>query len=159
GDRAGVRAAAARGDGRAGGRAQVRYGDVARGGRAREHRGVPGRDRTAVHRCGGRYVDCSPEVTSAPNRTYADLHEHLGRLDRAGLLYRIDAPVNKDTEMHPLVRWQFRGGIPEKERRAFLFTNIVDAKGRRYDIPVVVGALATNPEVYRIGMNVPTLDA
>ena len=96
-------------------------------------------------------------MTGSANRTYADLHEHLDRLDRAGLLHRIDAPVNKDTEMHPLVRWQFRGGIPEKDRKAFLFTNIVDQKGRRYDIPVVVGALATNPEVYRIGMNVPTL--
>jgi 4-hydroxy-3-polyprenylbenzoate decarboxylase len=97
------------------------------------------------------------QMTSAPNRTYADLHEHLDRLERAGLLYRIDAPVNKDTEMHPLVRWQFRGGIAEKDRKAFLFTNIVDTRGRRYDIPVVVGALATNPEVYRIGMNVATL--
>jgi UbiD family decarboxylase len=96
-------------------------------------------------------------MTSSSNRTYADLHEHLDRLERAGLLYRINAPVNKDTEMHPLVRWQFRGGIAEKDRKAFLFTNIVDAKGRRYDIPVVVGSLATNPEVYRIGMNVPTL--
>ena len=94
----------------------------------------------------------------APHRAYADLHEHLERLDRAGLLYRIDAPVNKDTEMHPLVRWQFRGGIPEKDRRAFLFTNIVDTKGRRYDIPVVVGAFATNPEIYRIGMDVATLE-
>ena len=75
-------------------------------------------------------------------RAYADLHEHLDRLDRAGLLYRIDAPVNKDTEMHPLVRWQFRGGIAEKDRKAFLFTNIVDSKGRRYDIPVVIGAYA-----------------
>ena len=93
------------------------------------------------------------------NRSYADLHEHLDRLERAGLLHRIDAPVNKDTEMHPLVRWQFRGGIAEKDRKAFLFTNIVDSKGRRYDIPVVVGAFATNPEVYRIGMNVETLDA
>jgi 4-hydroxy-3-polyprenylbenzoate decarboxylase len=96
-------------------------------------------------------------VTASADRSYADLHEHLDRLDRAGLLQRIDAPVNKDTEMHPLVRWQFRGGIPEQDRKAFLFTNIVDSKGRRYDIPVVVGALATNPEVYRIGMNVPTL--
>ena len=53
----------------------------------------------------------------AQHRTYADLHEHLDRLDRAGLLYRIDAPVNKDTEMHPLVRWQIprwhRGKRPE----------------------------------------------
>jgi len=94
-----------------------------------------------------------------PDRSYADLHEHLDRLERAGLLYRIDAAVNKDTEMHPLVRWQFRGGIAEKDRKAFLFTNIVDSKGQRYDIPVVVGAFATNPEVYRIGMNVETLDA
>jgi len=75
------------------------------------------------------------------NRSYADLHEHLDRLERAGLLHRIDAPVNKDTEMHPLVRWQFRGGIAEKDRKAFLFTNIVDSKGRRYDIPVVVARL------------------
>jgi UbiD family decarboxylase len=88
---------------------------------------------------------------------YADLHEHVARLDRAGLLYRIDAPVNKDTEMHPLVRWQFRGGIAEKDRKAFLFTNIVDSKGRRYDIPVLIGGFAGNAEIYRIGMNVPSL--
>ena len=89
---------------------------------------------------------------------YADLHEHLKRLEAAGLLYRIDAPVNKDTEMHPLVRWQFRGGIAEKDRKAFLFTNVVDSAGRRYDIPVVVGAFAATPEIYRIGMKVATVE-
>ena len=94
----------------------------------------------------------------AQHRTYADLHEHLDRLDRAGLLYRIDAPVNKDTEMHPLVRWQFRGGIEEKDRKAFLFNNIVDSTGRHYDIPVAIGAIATNPEIYRIGMNVARIE-
>ena len=88
------------------------------------------------------------------DRGYADLHDHLDRLDKAGLLLRIDHPVNKDTEMHPLVRWQFRGGIAEKDRKAFLFTNIVDSSGRRYDIPVVIGALAANAAIYRIGMNV-----
>src|SRR5262245_56445544 len=92
-----------------------------------------------------------------PARTYADLHEHIERLDKAGLLRRIDHPVDKDTELHPLVRWQFRGGIAEKDRKAFLFTNVVDGKGRRYDIPVVVGAFAANAEIYRIGMNVPAL--
>ncbi len=95
---------------------------------------------------------------NSPARLYPDLHDHIARLDAAGLLYRIDAPVNKDTELHPLVRWQFRGGIPEAERRAFLFTNIVDSSGRKYDIPVLVGGVAANPEIYRIGMNVPTLD-
>ncbi|MCF8480970.1 MAG: UbiD family decarboxylase [Rhodospirillum sp.] len=87
---------------------------------------------------------------------YADLHDHIAALDAAGLLYRIDEPVNKDTELHPLVRWQFRGGIAEPDRKAFLFTNVVDGSGRRYDIPLIVGGIAANPEIYRIGMNVPT---
>ena len=55
-------------------------------------------------------------------------------------------------ELHPLVRWQFLGGVPEDKRRAFLFTNVTDAKGRRYDMPVVVGALAASPEIYALGM-------
>jgi UbiD family decarboxylase len=100
-----------------------------------------------------------PKVTVARQvkSGYADLHEHIARLDAAGLLYRIDESINKDTEMHPLVRWQFRGGIPEAERKAFLFTNVVDSKGRRYDIPVMVGGIAANPEIYRIGMGVPEI--
>ena len=70
-------------------------------------------------------------------------------------MQRIDEPVNKDTEMHPLVRWQFRGGIPAKDRKAFLFTNITDTKGNTYDIPVIIGSLAATPEIYGIGMNRP----
>jgi len=85
-------------------------------------------------------------------RSYPDLHDHLQTLDRAGLLITVNRPINKDTEMHPLVRWQFRGGIEEKDRKAFLFTNVTDSKGRKYDIPVVIGALAANREIYRLGM-------
>src|ERR1700688_1741669 len=81
-----------------------------------------------------------------------DLQEHLADLEAKGLLVRIDHPVDKDTELHPLVRLQFIGGIPEAERRAFLFTNVVDATGRRYDIPVVVGAIAASAEIYSLGM-------
>ena len=92
------------------------------------------------------------------NPGYADLKGHLARLDEAGLLYTIHEPVNKDTELHPLVRWQFRGGIPEHKRKAFLFKHVVDSAGRRYDGDVVVGALAATPEIYRIGMNAPTLE-
>jgi UbiD family decarboxylase len=94
-------------------------------------------------------------VHPAPPRSYPDLHEHIEELDREGLLIRVDRPINKDTEMHPLVRWQFRGGIEEKDRKAFLFTNVTDTKGRTYDIPVVVGAIAANEEIYRVGMRVP----
>ena len=91
-------------------------------------------------------------------QTCKDLWEHIDELDKAGLLYRINEPINKDIEMHPLVRCQFRGGIPETERKAFLFTNVVDSKGRKYDMPVLVGGLAANPEIYRIGMDANSLD-
>ncbi|HKG00990.1 MAG TPA: UbiD family decarboxylase, partial [Xanthobacteraceae bacterium] len=92
---------------------------------------------------------------AAPSRSYPDLHDHVRALDDAGLLIKVDRPINKDTEMHPLVRWQFRGGIAEKDRKAFLFTNVVDGKGRTYDIPVLVGGLAANREIYRIGIGCP----
>jgi len=89
---------------------------------------------------------------AAPARGYPDLRDHLRALDKAGLLVTVDRAINKDTEMHPLVRWQFRGGIEEKDRKAFLFTNVVDSKRRKYDIPVAVGVLAANREIYRIGI-------
>jgi UbiD family decarboxylase len=86
--------------------------------------------------------------------TYPDLQDHIAALEEAGLLLRIDKPVNKDTELHPLVRWQYRGGIPDADRKAFLFTNVFDSRGRKYDMPVLVGALAANRDVYRIGIGV-----
>ncbi len=92
---------------------------------------------------------------TAAARGYADLHDHIEALEKAGLLTAIDAPVNKDTELHPLVRWQFLGGIAEPDRKAFLFRNIVDGHGRKYDMPVVVGALAANAAIYGVGMGVP----
>ena len=91
---------------------------------------------------------------STVERGYNDLHEHLAALKAKGLLRVIDEPVNKDSELHPLVRWQFVGGIEEKDRKAFLFNNVVDGKGKRYDMPVVVGALAANTEIYATGMGV-----
>src|SRR5262245_11793266 len=93
--------------------------------------------------------------TRSEQDTRLDLQSHIADLEAKGLLVRIDHPVNKDTELHPLVRLQFIGGIPEAERRAFLFTNVVDATGRRYDMPVVVGAIAASAEVYSLGMQRP----
>jgi len=81
-----------------------------------------------------------------------DLQSHIADLDKRGLLIRIGDPINKDTELHPLVRCQYVGGISEQDRRAFLFTNVIDSSGKRYDMPVVVGALAATPDVYAIGM-------
>ena len=87
-----------------------------------------------------------------------DFQEHLARLEAAGLLLRIDRAINKDTELHPLVRWQFQGGLREDERRAFLFTNVVDGEGRHYDTPVAIGALAASAQIYAIGMARPVED-
>src|SRR5262245_23124841 len=101
-----------------------------------------------------RYRDGAPKHP----RGYPDLHEHVLALERAGLLAVVDEPINKDTEMHPLVRWQYRGGIAEGERKAFLFTQPTDGKGRRFDAAVLVAGLAANREVYRIGFGKPLED-
>lgn len=83
-----------------------------------------------------------------------DLGEHLQKLKDHGLLHVVDRAIDKDTEMHPLVRWQYRGGIPEAERKAFVFTAVTDAKGRSYPgAQVTIGSLAGNRAIYALGMN------
>ena len=57
----------------------------------------------------------------AKHKPARDFQEHLADLEKRGLLIRVDRPINKDTELQPLVRWQFVGGLPEEQRRAFLF--------------------------------------
>ena len=83
---------------------------------------------------------------------YKDLRELLKSLEEKGKLIRIKREINKDTELMPLARLQFRG-LPEEERKGFMFENITDAKGKKYDIPLVVGVLAASRDIYAIGMN------
>ncbi|MFC1955092.1 UbiD family decarboxylase [Chloroflexota bacterium] len=82
---------------------------------------------------------------------FKDLREHLIALEERGALIKIKRPINKDTELHPLVRLQFRG-LPEEERKAFLFENVYDSRGRNYDSPVAVAAIAASMDVYATGM-------
>jgi UbiD family decarboxylase len=86
-------------------------------------------------------------------RYYADLREYLDVLEERGKLLRIRRPINKDTELNPLVRLQFRG-LPESQRRAFFFEKIVDSAGRQFDMPLVVGCMAGTREIYALGMQV-----
>lgn len=86
---------------------------------------------------------------------YSDLHRHVLALAERGRLFVVERPINKDTEMHPLVRWQFRGGLPEPQRQAFLFTQPIDSKDRKFHGSVLVAGLAGNREIYSIGMGVP----
>ncbi|MDP2645116.1 MAG: UbiD family decarboxylase [Desulfobacterales bacterium] len=82
---------------------------------------------------------------------YKDLREHIEALEANGKLIRAQEEINKDTELMPLVRWQFRG-LAEEDRKAFLFENVVDVKGRKYDIPVLVASHAASREIYALAM-------
>ena len=97
-----------------------------------------------------------PRATSheKTKRGYSDLREHLAELKSQGLLLTVGRRIDKDAVLHPLVRWQYVGGVEEHERKAFLFTKVVDGRGRKYSFPVVVGAYAGNRAIYCIGMRV-----
>ncbi len=84
---------------------------------------------------------------------HKDLREYIKVLEKKDKLLRIKREINKDTELHPLVRWQFRGGLSEEERKAFLFENVVDVKGKKYSVPVTVGAYAASKYIYAIGLD------
>ncbi|MFH1003278.1 MAG: UbiD family decarboxylase, partial [Chloroflexota bacterium] len=82
---------------------------------------------------------------------YRDLREYILVLEKNDRLVRIKREINKDTELMPLVRWQFRG-LPPNERKAFLFENVVDAKGKKYRGAVLVASHAACREVYALAM-------
>ena len=82
---------------------------------------------------------------------YKDLREYLEVLEEHGQLIRIKSEVNKDRQLHPLVRLQYRG-LSEEQRKAFLFENIVDSRGKKYKSPVLVAALSGTTEIYALGM-------
>src|SRR5688500_473726 len=91
------------------------------------------------------------EYCMAKTEYYRDFREHLKVLEERGKLLRIKREINKDTELMPLVRWQFRG-LEEQDRKAFMFEHVVDSNARRYTMPVTVGTLAATTEIYAIGM-------
>lgn len=82
---------------------------------------------------------------------YNDLREHMRALEAHGKLVRIKREINKDSELMPLVKWQFRG-LPEEQRKAFLFENVADVKGRKFDIPVLVACHAASRDIYAMAM-------
>jgi 4-hydroxy-3-polyprenylbenzoate decarboxylase len=82
---------------------------------------------------------------------YSDLREFIEVLDHQGLLYRWQRPVNKDTELMPLMRLQYRGRA-DAERQAFLFENVTDGRERRYGIRVLTGVYAASRKIVGLGM-------
>lgn len=82
---------------------------------------------------------------------YADLRAFLEDLESRGKLYRWQRKVNKDTELMPLMRLQYRG-LPDEARRAFLYENVTDSKGRSYDIKVLTGVYGSSRQIMALGM-------
>lgn len=74
--------------------------------------------------------------THSELRGYRDLHEHLAELDKQGLLITVERPINKDTELHPLVRWQFRGVLPSPTAKLFCLPMWSMAKAKNTTFPL-----------------------
>ncbi|MCJ7593884.1 MAG: UbiD family decarboxylase [Desulfobacterales bacterium] len=79
--------------------------------------------------------------------SFGSLREYLDYLKAHEKIVTISRPINKDTELMPVVRCQYRG-LEESERKAFLFTNVTDAKKRSYQMPVLVAALGASRAIY-----------
>ena len=82
---------------------------------------------------------------------YKDLRGYLEALQEAGMLKRISRAINKDTELHPLVRWQFRG-LEESERFGFLFDRLVGIHGETYNGSVASAVIAPSLKAYALAL-------
>jgi UbiD family decarboxylase len=78
---------------------------------------------------------------------YRDVRAYIEELSRRDLLCIVDETVCKDTELVPLVRLQFRG-LAEAQRKAFWFRSVTDARGKRFDGSVLLGALGSSRAIY-----------
>lgn len=83
---------------------------------------------------------------------YISLRDFVQTLDGKQKLFRVRRAIDKDTELMPMVKWEFRG-LAEKDRRAFLFENVTDVKGRKYDGSVLVGYCGGSRDIYAMAMN------
>ena len=90
---------------------------------------------------------------------YRDLREYLDALERFGKLRRIQKEIDKDAELHPIVRWIFRG-LPEAERFGLLFEKVKGVNGERYDGRVAAAVIAPSLEAFALALKcAPTREA
>lgn len=85
------------------------------------------------------------------HRYHEDLRAFIQDLEGRGKLYRWKRSVNKDTELMPLMRLQYRG-LSDEARRAFLYENVTDAKGNRFDMKVLTGMYGSSRPIIARGM-------
>jgi len=82
---------------------------------------------------------------------YRDIRELIQVLEKQSKLWRIRRPVVRETELMPLFWLQFRG-LDEAARGAFVFENVVDVKGKKFDFQVAAGLYAASQEIYALGL-------
>jgi 4-hydroxy-3-polyprenylbenzoate decarboxylase len=86
-----------------------------------------------------------------PGPYFSDFRSYIGELERRGKLHRWQRAVNKDTELMPLMRLQYRG-IADEQRRALLFEDVRDGRGSRFDIKVGTGVYGSSRDVTALGL-------
>jgi hypothetical protein len=92
-----------------------------------------------------------PESPNKGGAIYRDIRGYLAELERRDLLIRVKRLTNKDTEVMPLVRWQFRG-LDQSQRKGWLFEHLTDSRGRTFDGSVAVAIDGASPQVYAAAM-------
>ena len=82
---------------------------------------------------------------------FADFRAYLHELDRRGKLHTWTRPVNKDSELMPLMRLQYRG-LADNQRQAFLYENVFDSRGKKHDLRVATGVYGSSREIAALGL-------
>ena len=84
-------------------------------------------------------------------RYFRDLRDFIAQLEQTGNLHRITDRIEKNSELMPLVRWQYQG-LLDDQRKAFLFDNVTDPEGKSYDCRVAVGVLGASRAIYKLAL-------
>jgi UbiD family decarboxylase len=82
---------------------------------------------------------------------FADFRAYIEILDERRKLYRWRRAINKDTEMMPLMRLQYRG-IADESRQAFLFENVCDSRGKKHSMKVATGMYGSSRPIVATGL-------
>src|SRR5499426_2517025 len=82
---------------------------------------------------------------------YEDFRAYMDDLQSRGRLHTWRRPVNKNTELMPLMRLQYRG-IDDSKRRVFLFDNVRDGSGKQFDLRVATGMYGSSRDVTGLGL-------
>ncbi len=93
----------------------------------------------------------TPPSSPGTHPYFRDLREFLAELERRGKVYRFREPIDKDTELGPLLRVQLRG-VPPDERKVLLFEDVRGHAGQRFGMRVLAGVYGLTDEVVAWGM-------